>query len=383
MDKASKLIENYLKGQSTPEERAQLLSHFNRYLDQHHDTLTPEEVTELSKLTWASINKQIKRPPSGKKPIRKLLKWASYAAAAVILLTIGVLWVRHGDPKTVSRDSMASVEDLPPGGNKATLTLADGRIINLDSTQSGIIIGDERIAYNDGSSSIALLSEYGASTPQEILTLTIPKGGTYQVTLPDGTQVWLNSASTLTYPARFDDQERVIFLEGEAYLDVKRQMSKSHASDHVPFKVISNGQTVEVLGTEFNISAYPDEPTIKTTLVEGSIQVAPEAGHLSPVIIKPGEQAKTHGSNIDIQSVDVAQYTAWKDGRFYFQRTPLEEIMRQISRWYDVEVVYTRGIPKETFSGKVSRNVSLMGLLDIFQISAIDLQLEGNKLIVK
>ncbi|WP_257667213.1 FecR family protein [Parapedobacter tibetensis] len=315
--------------------------------------------------------------------------WRRYVAAAAILVIVsagGYYYQTRLAPAT-EKGSQRIIADIQPGGNRAILTLPDGRSIDLSEAQAGIVIGDG-ITYLDGSSVIS--EQVHPSTRS--LTLTTPKGGTYQITLPDGTKVWLNSASTLKYPSRFSGDERVVELEGEAYFEVSevRKLtnesgSRTHkltGSQKIPFKVTSNGQIVEVLGTQFNVAAYPDESEVKTTLVEGSVRVVSTTNHQSPVMIKPGEQATNRGATIEITTVDTDQYIAWKNGRFYFKRTPLEEIMRQVSRWYDVEVVYQHGIPKETFSGKVSRNVSLMGLLNILQVSAVKIRLEGNRLIV-
>ncbi len=348
----------------------------------------------------AHIQQTVDTGGHGKIHRARWFTWRRYAAAAAVLI-IAAAWGYYYQTRIVPQPAQYGLhanDDVQPGGNRATLTLADGRTIHLSEAQAGIVVGDE-IRYADGSD----LTQ-GDSTPARIvnlkskivneLVLTTPKGGTYQITLPDGTNVWLNAASTLKYPSRFDSKERVVELEGEAYFEVSHQLSADNVgtkpkadsrqptAKRLPFRVISGGQTVEVLGTQFNIAAYPDEPTVKTTLVEGSVQIALTTDHPSPITLKPGEQASTHGAAIDIKMVDTDRYTAWKDGRFYFRRTPLEDIMRQISRWYDVEVVYQRGVPKETFSGKVSRNVSLMGLLGILQVSAINIQLEGNKLIV-
>lgn len=305
--------------------------------------------------------------------------WQRYvaAAAALIILAVGAYYYQH-QPTRETIHGPHLTADVHPGSNRATLTLADGRTVNLSETQAGIVVGDE-ITYQDGSE-VLDRGEEDHSTLATYLTLSTPKGGTYQLTLPDGTKVWLNAASTLKYPSRFNGKERIVELEGEAYFDVMH-IRKTADSPSVPFRIMSKGQQVEVLGTQFNISAYADENSAKITLVKGSVRVVPTADH-QPVIIKPGEQATVRSSGIHVASVDTNQYIAWKEGRFHFRRTPLEDVMRQVSRWYDVEVVYQRGIPKESFTGKVSRSASLMELLHILQLSAIDVKLEGDRLIV-
>jgi len=305
-----------------------------------------------------------------------------YAAAAVVLvvLALGAYYYQRRQTVDTKPRSQHFTTVIRPGGNRATLTLADGHTVNLSEAHSGIVVGNG-ILYSDGSTVLDEQADILKSETISQLKLSTPKGGTYQLTLPDGTKVWLNAATTLKYPSRFSDKARIVELEGEAYFEVK-PVRKAGNSPNMPFLVISRGQQVEVLGTQFNISAYPDERSTKTTLVEGSVRIASSAGLQSPAVIRPGEQAATHGSAIDIVPVDTDQYIAWKDGRFHFRRTPLEEVMRQVSRWYDVDVVYKRGIPKESFTGKVSRNASLTELLDILQLSAIPVKLEDNQLIV-
>lgn len=309
--------------------------------------------------------------------------WRSYAAAAValIILALGAYYYQYQFTLKPRQQGQQLTEGIHPGSNRATLTLANGQTVNLSEAQTGIIVGDG-ISYLDGS---AVLHEQVNDLKNEAivrLKLNTPKGGTYQLTLPDGTKVWLNAASTLKYPSRFIGKERIVELEGEAYFEVSKQSSIDDRSKRIPFFVRTSSQTVQVLGTQFNIAAYPDEPAVKTTLVEGKVLVTPITDHWAPTTIQPGEQATTHGATIDISMVDTKQYTAWKDGRFHFRRTPLEEVMRQVSRWYDVKVVYSRGIPNETFTGKVSRSASLAELLDILRLSAIDVTLEGDRLIV-
>src|SRR5690606_13352531 len=189
-------------------------------------------------------------------------------------------------------------EDILPGGNRATLTLADGRTINLSEAQTGIVVGDG-ITYLDGTGVL----DNSASSVSTIMSLSTPKGGTYQITLPDGSKVWLNANSTLKYPSRFGGKERVVELEGEAYFDVSQQSTaNSRQASFVPFLVKTNNQTVEVLGTEFNISAYADDPVTKTTLVEGSVKVSAHAVNAS-TLLKPGEQGLLLHDRIERKTV--------------------------------------------------------------------------------
>ncbi|WP_257666475.1 FecR family protein [Parapedobacter tibetensis] len=321
------------------------------------------------------------------KPQRKIntrrMNWLPYAAAVIFALAVGIFFLDRGANK---EQGLAQAADIASGGNKATLTLADGRTIDLSEGQSGIVVGDG-ITYGDGSA--VLSPETGGRRPKtgqdenqlpmadfSRLTLTTPKGGTYQITLSDGTKVWLNAASTLKYPSRFTGNERVVELDGEGYFSVMKDERR-------PFRVKSDGQEVKVLGTEFNISAYPDENETKTTLVEGSVQVVLTTGHRPPTTIKPSQQSKLENGNISVDDVDIDPYVAWKSGMFHFKHTPLADMMYQIERWYDVDVIYKSRIPQETFSGRMRRNVSLLTVLDLLKASEISFYIEGNKLIIE
>ncbi len=284
-------------------------------------------------------------------------RWLPYAAAA-ILLAVG--WLLLVDSRQSTVDSLAAT-DILPGGNRATLTLADGRVINLDEAQTGIVVGAEDITYDDGSAVSPADSPHAGLTTYD-LQLTTPKGGTYQITLPDGSRVWLNANSTLKYPSRFTGDSREVILEGEAFFDIQEIQGTPKAFgtpasnadfpgarvSRVPFNVLTSGQTVEVLGTQFNISAYPDDPETKTTLVTGKVRVDVGANKHSPnnhspdkssVTLTPGQQATTRGTATTINNVDVDQYASWKDGFFYLEGT-IPTILKEISRWYDIEVVY-------------------------------------------
>ncbi|SEL73948.1 FecR family protein [Parapedobacter koreensis] len=308
----------------------------------------------------------------------RLRKWLPYVAAALIALAVGALVI--GDQWSITGDQWSAINDadIAPGGNRATLTLADGRTIDLSEAQGSIIIGD-RITYADGS--LVLSSGSGEQPPKtnhdesRLLTLTTPQGGTYQITLPDGTKVWLNAASTLKYPSRFDRKERIVELEGEAYFDVSEQWSAADsrsANKKIPFLVKTKEQTVEVLGTQFNIMAYADEVETKTTLVEGKVKV-------SDFTLKPGQQATLRGTAIDIQVADIQSVVAWKEGYFVFNGTELRDAMRQLSRWYKVEVIYEGNIPRTPFFGKISRDDTLVEVLDILKAGKVNFRIEQRE----
>lgn len=303
---------------------------------------------------------------------KRIWKWVSYAAAALVTVTT-VVWYFFDNPQQSSDGSPIvdlQSEDIPPGGNRATLTLADGRTITLDEAQNGIVIGGGEIIYNDGNR----LAEVGSEESAVLLELSTPKGGTYQATLSDGTKVWLNAGSTLKYPSRFTNDERKVFLEGEAYFEVPQVKTQA---GRIPFEVVSDNQTVVVLGTEFNISAYSTDARLKTTLVAGSVEVV---NHQSKTTnrIKPGQQAVVAGADTDIGEVDIYQYTAWKNGLFYFDGLSPEVAFNQLARWYDLDVVF---MPKEStfkFFGVIERDKSLGSILNILGKSGLKFEVRND-----
>ncbi|SFC51670.1 FecR protein [Parapedobacter composti] len=309
-----------------------------------------------------------------RKPAYRIHWRLVYGAAAMILAVLST-WIFFGDALNRTSD----IPDVAPGGNRAMLTLADGRRVALSESQSGIIIG-EAVTYTDGTT---VLDDHQTgvvdSADLKFNELSTPKGGTYRMLLPDGTVVWLNAASILRYPTVFNGRERVVELEGEAYFEVSHQQ-------RVPFRVISAGQVVEVLGTEFNISAYPDRADLKTTLAKGSVRVTSTTGHRSSITIAPGEQAVVSDGMIKTEVVDVNQYTAWKDGLFYFKKTEPEAALDQLRRWYDIDVIYEGEVPAIRFYGVIGRNKRLSSVLAMLKESGLQFRVEKtdgrNKLIV-
>lgn len=305
-------------------------------------------------------------------PIKQGWKRVWYAAAALIVFfSVGLglyLYQTNNQEAAEFTQQKLSPNDVRPGGNRATLILADGRSINLSESQSGIVIGQE-LTYEDGS----VVLDDGSISDGEQLTMNVPKGGTYQITLPDGTKVWLNSESVLQYPSRFEGPERLVNLKGEAYFDVAKDKKR-------PFRVGTAGQTLEVLGTQFNITAYDNEPATKTTLIEGKIKVINLKAGVGNTL-KPGQQSIVIDGDTKIKEVSTEQFSAWKDGFFSFDSTPFPEVLEQLARWYDIEIEYRKKL-SQTFSGKMKRSAQLASVLDFFEGSGITFHLEGRRLII-
>lgn len=270
--------------------------------------------------------------------------WIS--AAAMAILTLGAL-LYFLVPQRPLQNLVAEeqVEDVPPGGNRAFIKLSNGQQTELDRTQTGLISQDGQLVYADGTE---LLPH--SQTGAEQATVYTPKGGQYHIVLPDGTKVWLNADTKLKYPLTFASDQRQVSLDGEAYFEVSTDLNR-------PFIVSSKGQTIEVLGTHFNVESYPGEPYVKTTLLEGSVKVLTEK---SAKILKPGEQAVLTKDDFFVHQIDVEEVIDWQQGDFIFRHQSLEELMKRISRWYQIDVDFGKDVDeKQTFSGQISRYKNL------------------------
>ena len=320
--------------------------------------------------------------------------WKRVAAAAAILLVLGsasYFLFFNNEKKEIAKTNINTLQkiDIPPGGNKAVLTLGDNRIIILDSAKEGMLtqqgntkilkLDDGQLAYN------SLKDPSSSPGATEVLynTITTPRGGQYQLTLADGSKVWLNTASSIRFPVAFVGTERKVEITGEAYFEVAPSISPN-GGGKLPFKVEVNGkQEVEVLGTHFNINAYSDETTINTTLLEGSVKVTSLITNDSK-LISPGQQAQVNNLgqiNID-KNANTDEAVSWKNGWFNFNSAGIETIMRQIGRWYDVEVNYSGNIGHETFTAMVKRSSNISAVLKIMEEGGIKFKMDNKKIVV-
>lgn len=299
----------------------------------------------------------------------------SLAAAILILISVGTyFWLRPA-PEPKAKLFSKVFHDVPPGGNRAALTLSNGRIIILDSAQNGIIVKMASFEVNKTKDGQLVYHVFENNTQKSGLnTLSTPRGGQYQVVLPDGSKVWLNAASSIKFPSVFKGKIREVELKGEAYFEVAKNVA-------MPFKVKSARAQIEVLGTHFNVRAYPDEKIMKTTLVEGAVKIT--SGNLSNVL-KPGEQAVLNGyKGIKvINEVDADVETAWKDGLFQFKDASIEEIMRQAALWYNLKISFEGEIPQRYFTGKISRNVKASEFLNMLKYTGVKFRIESGNIIV-
>lgn len=334
------------------------LKHFIlEWMEEQVPSVDERVVDEIEKRLDRKIRKRVPHPVT--RLVSPVLIRTSLAIAAVLLVALTLLFFqfRQGNIRP------SSDERIHPGASRATLTLSDGRQFALSEKQDGITIEEGDLRYIDGTPLVDLdFNDLRASH----LSLSTPYGGTYRVTLPDGSLVWLNAGSTLTYPTSFSDKERTVELSGEAYFEVR-----SFASSGGPmFRVKTTNQLVEVLGTHFNVKAYVDEHFTQTTLVEGSLRIRETGATTSGIqddsfsaILEVGEQGMTNQDETRIHRVDLEQVTAWTKGDFIFHKTPLAEVMSQLERWYDIQIDAGNIDSGITLTARISRNTDLQTLL--------------------
>jgi transmembrane sensor len=374
-----KILSKYNNGEANIDEK-RFLERFYNLFEVEDDPITEVNEAEYEHLKESIKNAIDEKIVDDKNEVTIKFKpfWFNAAAAVIVLflMTYGSYKLLKTDKVTRIEVSKNNDQSIIPGGNKAVLTLADGTQLILDEAskgevarQAGVVItkaADGRIIYKTVRSN---------STVQQLLqnTIATPKGGQYQVILPDGSSVWLNSASSITYPTSFSGKERLVLLKGEAYFEVAKNKK-------MPFKVRSGQQTVEVLGTHFNVNAYDDEPHMETTLLEGSVKL------MSPVnstFIVPGEQGVVSETGTIIKHmVDVDKEVAWKNGLFSFEGQDIHAIMRQISRWYNIDVIYDKNLPQEKYYGEIERSSRLENVFKILELNSVVFTLQGKTVLV-
>ncbi|QNK61521.1 FecR family protein [Pedobacter sp. PAMC26386] len=383
-EKLSKLAEKWRNGTITEEERIV----FNTWYNSFDETgFTAEEEGTPADLGTA-INERINKKLNIRFPkqINAKLKY-SILAAALSLLVLGTTFFLYFNrfSSKISKNTSQLASVIQPGGNKATLTLANGEKISLTDTTNGEIAEQSGICVTktaDGQLVYTVKNSAAASSLKNTLqfnTIETPVGGQYQINLPDGTKVWLNAASSLKYPTQFAGNERKVELTGEGYFEVSKDKKR-------PFTVVTDQQQVRVLGTHFNVNAYKEEHVIKTTLLEGSVRVSkiyePE-NQGSSKLLSPGQQASLKQASFDVNRVDIENVVAWKNGYFTFADEDLEVSMRKLSRWYNVDITYDGKFDNITFGGTISRSKSLSEVIKILELTRkMKFKIEGRRIIV-
>jgi len=395
-----KLLDKFASGNISAKEQSLLkewmfnvsLDEYNEILDDYKEVIIAHSSDEkVDPQLFVKIEKTIDTYEEKRTSSRKhRFYWASSAAAIFLLFFIGGLYYLNRDiiPEKALSDNKQVIE---PGGNKAILTLSDGTHIPLDTIeegeiaeQSGIAIvkrGEGQLVYGTINSALNdpdLLLSYTGS--QSYNTITTPRGGQYQVVLPDGTKVWLNAASSLRFPTLFNTKERLVELQGEAYFEVTKNKK-------MPFRVITKTQQVEVLGTSFNISSYEDEAITKTSVLEGSVkvnQLSSNASHrVKSEILKSGQQSVLEGETMKVFSVNIQESLAWKNNKFMFANENIESVMRKVARWYDVEIVYRDNVSNKAIWGSISRFEDISEIINLLELTgSVHFKIEGRRIYV-
>jgi ferric-dicitrate binding protein FerR (iron transport regulator) len=392
------LLQQYLQDKATEAERMHLFqalqeneADWESFLVQIGLQQPPDP--NYNQSDWTAMIARIVQQPTRKPRVYAVTRW--WMAAAILVMVVGGIWFladrsKHKQPSIVA---VPVVPDVMPGKEGAILTLADGRQVIIDSAGNGAIAQEgNTVVRRDGAQLIYEKNNTGAPAETAPATgfniLGTPRGRQFQLVLPDGSKVWLNAASSIRYPVVFTGNERRVEITGEAYFEITSlPLTASGGGKKKPFIVSIApapgeriGREVKVLGTHFNINAYDDEPVMKTTLLEGAVVVTAGA---ATARLKPGQQAwLTDQQSIQIRSADLDAVVAWKNGLFDFQDVPLQQVMRQLARWYDIAIQYENGIPKIEFGGKMGRDLTLSKVLYFLERSGLHCRLDNNRRLI-
>lgn len=364
----SELIDRLYKGSLSDLELEELAYWYNSFDDTEYEVPESYALTEEEWRVRMSVKleQRIRRDAVHKRRLFFFSGWSRVAAVFISFVLFGTIGTYlYWDVFKTPRYGATNI-DVAPGGNKAMLTLSDGRKIDLDQAASGLLASVGDVEVRKSKNGEIFYQGTSVSTKEMLYSeLETPKGGEYHLILPDGTHVWLNAASRLRFPQIFVGGERKVFLEGEAYFDVKH--------DAKPFKVEAKNQEVTVLGTAFNINAYASEPYVLTTLSRGKVKVI---SGTQEALLTPGEQSFQAKGQLGQRRADMETALAWRNGKLAFVDAEIEEIMREVGRWYDLEIEYPQGIPRGKITGGISRNSNLRNLLEILEYSGLKFRLE-------
>lgn len=375
------LFQLYLENKCSPSQLRELFSYLGK---SDADRMIIEQLQNEFSSSFSAGNNPKDRVPAKGAIIIPLYKkrWLKYAVATAVIIILSIscylTFFLSSAKKNIAQHPANTNNTILPGGDKATLTLADGRTIFLDSTSIGTIArqGNTKIVKNSNGQIVYTPQTSGVNEVY-FNTISTPSGGQFHIVLPDGSDVWLNASSSIKFPSGFTGNERKVEISGEAYFEIVKNVS-------MPFKVrVDGNEEIEVLGTHFNVMAYNNEEASKTTLLEGSIKIT---NNSITNFLKPGQQAisgKAGKINI-VSDVNTSHVIAWKNGLFDFDNDMLPEIMRQIARWYNAEVVYQGTVPSGHYAGSIKRESNITQVLDMLEFAGnVKFSIDGTKIIVK
>lgn len=367
------LLDRFEQGIATPSEMEEL----DAWYDSFEDGTAPELTDAQKQMSKQRLFNQLDQltPEQPKKRHLHLVRYAS-VAAAIVLLIAGITLFKPSSKPEIKENQLALTPDVAPGGDKAILTLADGRQIVLEDKPNGQVAAEGNMTIIKMNSGMLAYqgSNKNRSTVNQLNTISTPIGGQFQVVLSDGTKVWLNAASSITFPSQFTGNIREVSTTGETYFEVA---TLKNGKEKVPFRVNTGGQKIEVLGTQFNVNAYGDQKQYQTTLVEGSIRISQNK---EAKLLKPGQKANISLEKdiINVSEADVEKAIAWKNGLFKFDNTDIISLMKQLERWYPIEVVYEGRITNERFFGKIDRNYTLSEVLKVLQLGQVHFKIDDK-----
>lgn len=377
------LMEQYVSGEISPEGKAKLLAmlddpeysgEFDAILRENYDSVEVHAASaEATKNFISNLKKRMDFPSQTEEsepPVISFFNWRKFMVAASVVFAVGfgTYFLSQKENKAPKMVAAKKADDKDAGKTGAILTLSNGSKIVLDSVGNGLLVNQSNTTVSKKNGGLV----YDANNDAKVVynTMTTPRARQYHLELSDGTKVWLNASSSITFPTSFAGNERKVAITGEVYFEVAKDKTK-------PFKVMVNDMTVNVLGTHFNVNAYEDEATVNTTLLEGSVMITEKS---KKVFLKPGQQAEKQKSGAFAVNDDVNldEVMGWKNGLFYFENASLQMVLRQLSRWYDVDVVYEKGVPSRAFEGEIQRDLKLSQVLRILEKNKVHFKIEGK-----
>ncbi|WP_443936810.1 FecR family protein [Pedobacter sp. MW01-1-1] len=373
------ILEKYNRGIASKEE-IEFLESYYQLFDVEEDALKNISSFDRQKIKneiSANIFDKLSNSQSKRQPFYRS-KWWATAAILAVLSSLTLLYFKKGTSEALVTKTKKEIV-VKPGINQAILTLADGSTIGLDEKASGLVVNQAGLKVIKGANG-KIIYDVEEDIIPSVNTVVTPRGGQYHMELADGTKVWINAASSIKFPTRFSGKKRIVEITGEIYFEVAKNKA-------MPFVVRTKKQQIEVLGTHFNVNAYSDEADEKTTLLEGRVKVAKLNEGIADVssskVLYPGQVAAIAESNhITVSVADMEAAVAWKNGYFKFDKADIQTVMRQIARWYDIEVNYTGANSEDLFVGKIKRTEDINNVLRILELSKIKTSIKGRTITI-